>query len=389
MIKMKKENDIKDYNDYHSGRRIASQIGDVMEYHETPHEELDQWLNDKESSGAVVERLSSEEILTEMCNHFEQEEKHSRSKHLTDVLKKRCSKVHKVRYLRVLSSLCAAALLVVSLLVYTFMEPQSTENHVAATLTTGTIENSYTKPTLILNNGVNIDLTKISTINLSDRKDTLLRVDTVKYNRIVIPKEYNYTAVLEDGTTVHLNACSELHYPSRFTGEKREVFLSGEAFFEVTKDSKPFIINTNDISVRVYGTKFNINTHNCNNIQTVLIEGSVSVKQEGDTTETFIKPNQMLTIDKNGNKTVHEILPERYTAWMDGFIRSDEESMTNLLDNIAKWYGIEFIYSEEIQNIEISASLKRERPLSEIIKAIVEISGVKITKINEETYMVK
>lgn len=379
---MKDNKSIENYSDYHKGHRIASQIADLMQGEETQHQELDEWLSDTEHSQKTAEKLSSQEKLTEMYNNFERNEKYSSSKRLTDRLRKNNSKIHRVRLIKILSTSCAAAIIAVSFFIYNF-EQQPIEKKIAHNITTGVIKSNFVKPTLVLNNGKNIDLTAV------DIKNLLIDTDTLEYNRIVIPKMYNHTTTLADGTIVHLNSCSELKYPTKFIGEKREVFLSGEAFFEVTKSSKPFIVTIGDISVRVYGTKFNVNTHNCNNIQTVLVEGSVSVKQEGDTTEIFIKPNQKLSINKNGDKTIETILPERYTAWMDGFIRSDGESMTNLLNDIAKWYGIEFIYNEEIQKININASLNRKRPLAEIIEAIAQISGLKIIKNNEEKYMIE
>lgn len=385
---MKDNKNIEDYNNYHKGHQIASQINNVMQGNDSSHQELNEWLNDTKHSERVAKNLSSEEILTGLCDNFERKGKHSSSKRLVDTLRKKNSKVRKVLFLKIASTSCAAAILVLSFFIYE-TESQPINKQITNTITTGHIKSNFTKPTLILNNGKNIDLSAIDNMSLKDENIPLSTTDTVEYNRIVIPKMYTYTAVLEDKTIVHLNSCSELRYPTKFKGEKREVFLNGEAFFEVTKSAKPFIVTVGDISVRVYGTKFNINSHHNNNIQTVLIEGSVSVKQEGDTTETFIKPNQILTIDKKGNKTVNTISPERYTAWMDGFMRSDEESMTNLLDDIAKWYGIEFIYNEDIHKINISASLKRDRPLAEILEALVQISGVQIIKINENKYMLK
>lgn len=386
---MKANNDIKDYNDYYKGRRIASQIGDVMENNDASHKALDEWFNDTDYSKEVAERLSSEELLTEMCNNFEQNNKHAHSKHLVNTLKKRSSKLHKIRLIKIMSASCVAALITISFLIFTNSEPEIVNNNVTTVLTTGIIKSNFVKPTLILNNGQNIDLTTISTIDIPEEKDYLLSDDTVIYNRVIIPKKYNYSVTLEDKTIVHLNACSELRYPVKFSGEKREVFLLGEAYFEVAKGDKPFIVNMNAVSVKVYGTKFNINSYNSDNIQTMLIEGSVSVRQQKDTTEIFIKPNQLLTVNDHGDKKIINAMPQRYISWITGYICNDEEPMSNLLDNIAKWYGVEFLYSEEVKKININASLNRTRPLEEIIKAIETISGFKIIKQEEGKYMVQ
>lgn len=386
---MKDNNDIKDYSDYYKGHRIASQIGDVMQGDDTLHQELDEWLSDTEHSAEVAERLSSEETLTKICNNFEREEKYSSSKRLTATLKKKRTKSFKIKFIRIASASCAAALLAISFLLFNDSESEKMHNNLTSTMTTGTIKTDFVKPTLILSSGQNIDLTTISATHLTDVKETTLPVDTVIFNRIVIPKEYNYSVELEDGTTVHLNANSELRYPVKFTGEKREVYLTGEALFEVKKGSKPFIVNINNLLVRVYGTKFNVNSYNSDNIQTMLIEGSVSVRQQNDTVETFIKPNQLLTINDKGDRTITNATPQRYISWTTGYICNDEEPMSNLLDNIAKWYGVEFLYNKEVKKININASLNRTRPLEEILEAIETISGLKITKQEEGKYMVR
>src|SRR5690606_3481667 len=95
---------------------------------------------------------------------------------------------------------------------------------------------------------------------------------------IQTPKAGQYQVVLADGTKVWLNAASSLHYPSSFTGKTRRVELKGEAYFEVAKDAKPFIVKTADQELEVLGTHFNINAYEDENQTiTTLLEGSVRV----------------------------------------------------------------------------------------------------------------
>ena len=87
-----------------------------------------------------------------------------------------------------------------------------------------------------------------------------------------------YRLILADGTRVFLNAATILRYPVVFDDEVRRVQLEGEAYFEVAKDSgRPFVVETTGMEVKVYGTSFNINTLRINEIQTVLVEGSISI----------------------------------------------------------------------------------------------------------------
>ena len=103
-----------------------------------------------------------------------------------------------------------------------------------------------------------------------------------------------------------LNAETELRYPVQFNGKERVVYLKGEAYFEVSKNKeKPFLVQVDDMSVKVYGTEFNVNTYN--NIETVLVTGSVSMNQGGK--EVLLKPNQKGVFDKCRVKS-------RWRMWM-------------------------------------------------------------------------
>src|SRR5690606_30518516 len=105
----------------------------------------------------------------------------------------------------------------------------------------------------------------------------------ITFNTISIPRGGHYKLSLPDGTNVHLNSESSLTYPTRFTGDKREVQLEGEAFFEVEKRENQegknisFIIQTLTQKVEVLGTVFNINAYNGNPVKTTLTEGKVRV----------------------------------------------------------------------------------------------------------------
>ena len=107
-------------------------------------------------------------------------------------------------------------------------------------------------------------------------------VGNIVYNRLVVNRGGEYRIVLADGSEVWVNSESELVYPVRFVGEKRVVRLKGEAYFKVQADADhPFIVEANGMEVKVYGTRFNVNTRRDDQIQTTLVEGSVSVKPKG------------------------------------------------------------------------------------------------------------
>lgn len=263
------------------------------------------------------------------------------------------------------------------------------------------------RPMLILGNGNSIDLKTISSAegynidtvnnivnykgcNENDTKSDIAQ--TVTYNTIVVPKMYTYDIILEDGTKVKLNANSELHYPTKFADDKREVELKGEGYFDVAKNEKPFIVKANMVNVKVYGTKFNVNMRSVGYIETTVAEGSVGVFAEGkQDKEVILKPNQMARTNiENGIGAIKETDSERYTAWISGFFRCETEQLTVLLEEISNWFNVKFKYNDNsINNIIVSASINVNKPIEETLKLIEIISDVKFIKNEDYGYTIE
>ncbi len=149
------------------------------------------------------------------------------------------------------------------------------------------------------------------------------------FNTISIPNGKKFNIVLSDGTKVYLNSGSKLTYPVKFLKNSiRKVSLTGEAFFEVAHDEKnKFIVNTEQLDVQVYGTKFNVSNYPENeNTDVVLVQGSVSMGEsiENKTTkekEFFLSPGYKGTFNKAKKDITNEkVNTGLYTSWMDGNI---------------------------------------------------------------------
>ena len=175
--------------------------------------------------------------------------------------------------------------------------------------------------------------------------------DTLIYNTLAVPYGKRFEVQLSDGTTVNLNSGSSLKYPVNFIkGKNRHVFLSGEAFFNVAKDTNhPFIVNANEIDVRVLGTKFNISSYpEDKNINTVLVEGSVSTYKAGETYQsenaTLLKPGYKAAWNKT-NKTIEvtETDVETHLAWINGRLILYEVEFSAILKKLERQYNVKFI----------------------------------------------
>lgn len=213
------------------------------------------------------------------------------------------------------------------------------------------------------------------------------KVDT---NVLRIPRGGEFTLQLADGTRVYLNSATELKYPVAFIGQDRRVYLRGEAYFEVAKDAEhPFIVITDDVQVKVYGTSFNVNTHSRDGVRTVLVEGKVGIKGGVSGEEYVLKPNEMAFYDRGDRKMNVEVVdPDLYTLWRKGIFVFERESLENIMNTLSLWYDVEiFFQSESAKGLHFSGHMKRYEQIEDILHAITDATGVVFT-INERTVCV-
>lgn len=201
----------------------------------------------------------------------------------------------------------------------------------------------------------------------ADEKEELI------FNTLKVPKGKKFQIELADGTLVHLNAGSSLRYPVNFLSEGlRLVFLSGEAYFDVTKNEfNPFIVNVDDLEVRVLGTQFNVSAYSEDEyIDVVLVEGSVNLNKrdriEGDVVE--LSPGQKGSYKQNSDSiTVNEVNASLYTSWMQGHLVFRDLTFNSILTKLERHYNIEIentnmelgreIFNASFDNVEVEKVL--------------------------------
>ena len=212
-------------------------------------------------------------------------------------------------------------------------------------------------------------------------------VDT---NVLRIPKGGEFKLQLADGTRVYLNSATDLRYPVAFTGSERRVYLKGEAYFEVAKDAEhPFIVVTDDVQVRVYGTSFNVNTLGADGVRTVLVEGKVGIRGQDSDREYVLKPNELAFYDWNSrDMKIETVDPDLYTLWRKGIFVFERETLENIMNILSLWYDMEvFFQSESAKKLHFSGHMKRYEQIEDILHAITDATGVVFT-INDKTVCV-
>lgn len=267
-------------------------------------------------------------------------------------------------------------------------------------------ETGTKKAILVLEDGEKVDLTgknkkeitQSGAVISMDEQELVYNVqDSVKhqqkkesYNTIVIPKAGEYSFTLADGTKVWVNSDTKLKYPVQFIGNKREVYLEGEAYFEVKKDKrKPFIVKTYaGMDVEVLGTKFNVDAYKDNeNIKTTLLSGKVRVSKDKES--KILKPNQQAVFDRASNKIVKkEVDAYRFIAWKDGKFLFENERFEDIMIKLSRWYDVEVFYmNKDVKDYHFTGDMERYIDISTILKLIEQSTNIKF-RIKNKTIII-
>lgn len=180
--------------------------------------------------------------------------------------------------------------------------------------------------------------------HLADKKELLSAENTIS-----VPMGQRVNLKLPDGTSVWLNACSEIVYPAVFSGKKREVKLNGEAYFEVTHHAEsPFVVRTEKCSIEVLGTKFNVEAYSgSDNFSAALMEGSVKVTDNvSSSSPVLLKPDQEVRL-KDGRLSVSSIHDYDHFRWREGLVCFKDMNFNELMKRFEKCYGIRIFVENE------------------------------------------
>ncbi|WP_291912980.1 FecR domain-containing protein [Chitinophaga sp. CB10] len=198
----------------------------------------------------------------------------------------------------------------------------------------------------------------------------------VTYNTISTSRGRQFILSLPDGTTVTLNASSEIRFPVVFPKDKREVQVSGEAYFDIAKNADaPFIVTAGDVKVQVLGTAFNLKAYSDEpNIATTLISGAVRVTSPQKT--IILEPGQQSITTADDDLQVRHVDIGEAVAWKEGrfeFYGNIKDIMTQL----QRWYDISTVeYQGDIARYEVAATISRTKKLSEVLELLEKTGNI-------------
>lgn len=222
---------------------------------------------------------------------------------------------------------------------------------------------------------------------IKSKSDTALLA--LNWKTLSTPSRLTEKLVLADGTTVTLNAETQLKYPEEFKGSNREVYLSGEAFFEVKKDAEhPFVIHTDKMSVKVLGTSFDVKAYkNDREYSTSLLSGAVQIQLKDKNKQILLKPSEKFSLQnkrsaesdtlayhisalnllKAGENPAASFME---TSWLSHKLIFQEEPFEVLANNLSRWYGVHMIFkNEKLKDVKFTGLFEKET-LDEALKAL-------------------
>ena len=328
---------------------------------------LDEWLSQSKSHKHIYSRL---ETMAERGKLLQEDHRdHNLVYH--EILNKVLQKKKKQQKL-IIHSIAASITLLIGLFFLFQQEPEKpvfSHNSFSEP-----IKPSSPKAKLTLEDGKSIDIEVSqesviladSLVKIENKGNMLVysseKMEKVAYNTLSIPLGAEYCVMLPDNTKVFLNSGSELRYPVAFNNNSREVFLQGEAYFEVVKNAEaPFVVKTDLGDIKVLGTQFNVKCYPEEPvIATTLVSGKVSFTNPALSPAT-LRPGQQLTYKKGADRAVlRPVNVRNYVGWRENLLVFQSEPLENIMQVLSRWYDIQIIFeNDRLKQLEFSGNLDK------------------------------
>ena len=353
---------------------------------------LREWITSQESNQVFYQKVITGKGFDHFCQQASEHNYRQKYQAFRSHIRKR-----KLRKWRRIGYAAAAILLpfVLSISLYPESEQKNTSIQ-----STEIIPGTY-QAVLTLSNGQDIFLSPITEKNKLEATTATLEGNTLvypktdtttapAYHKITIPRGGEYILRLADGTRVWLNSETELEYPVVFTKKQRQVFLKGEAYFQVAKDcQKPFIVKSGEYQLQVYGTEFNLNTYHTDRIEAVLVKGSIGFRANAGCKEIVLQPEQLgIANTGNGKTEVLDVDVYPYIAWKNKDMVFVNERLESIMEKIERWYDVNvFFQNERLKDLRFYGDMKRYSDIREILAYLEKSSDVRF-QVNGRTLIV-
>lgn len=356
---------------------------------------LEEWLAQSEENKALYQKITSQENLKLLEKKYEKIDSIDAWEKIIRRIETQGGTSMKILIPKILKYAAIFALPLVFAAYYLFTNVLGKDSIVVFAELENQIS-AHEESTLITNEGAVVSLepktegtvVKIDGAQIQKKDSTLLYnkaksgIKEVKYNSLITPRGKVYNLVLSDGTKVWLNASSAIKYPVFFESGIRKVFLTGEAYFEVARDTtRPFIVSTSKMEVEVLGTSFNVMAYSdVDLVETTLITGHVKVKTEDS--NLVLQPGMQAQLDKGSNELASTQADTNViTSWRFGKYIFNYENLESVMSKLSRWYDVDILFAnEEKKSIHFSGTLYKYNDVNEILRIIELTTNVKFDK---------
>ena len=226
----------------------------------------------------------------------------------------------------------------------------------------------------------------------SSRIQQVVEDDKMVYNTVIVPYGKRTQITLSDNSSVWLNSGSKLIYPARFAPEKREVYLEGEAIFEVSHNKqRPFMVITHDIEVKVLGTVFDVSAYTDDATSSTILEsGSVELKYKSNSLLSHSKvkmmPGMMAVynpLDKEVKQS--QVNTKRYTSWREGYFIFEQQSLGEILKKISRYYNVSIkLDDQSLADETFTGPLDLRNSATQVLEIISVMINAKVENVDNQ-----
>lgn len=211
----------------------------------------------------------------------------------------------------------------------------------------------------------------------------------LQYNTLRVPRGGEYSVTLSDGSVVFLNSESELRFPVNFAFGERRVYLTGEAYFDVVKDSgQPFIVDLSTSAIKVLGTSFNVSAYaDEDEVMTTLVQGSVAFMSKGN--EVVLSPGEQAVMDRTGTVVKREVDIYLYTAWKEGVFAFRHQRLEEIMRIVSRWYDVNVFWENASQKeVTFTGKMRRYDDFSKVVQ-MLEMTGNTEFEVRGKTIVIR
>lgn len=357
---------------------------------EEERNELEKWLSQGEANQKLFTELNSGDFLKHAVGDRNKELRLRTWKEIERRTIGRRSLGFKLRWVQV-----AAAVLVIGLAGWSVWLLKSERTVPAVQEADGQIHSGSSRAIVELADGQQIFLFNDTTlavdhqgVQLRNTKDTLSIIgnpssgaEETEFHIIRIPRGGEYIARLEDGSVVHLNAGSELRIPVNFGVDSRQVWLKGEAFFDVAHDKKRvFTVHTDKADISVLGTEFDVRAYEDEKeMITTLVQGAVKVSNDRETDR--LKPGYQARVSAAGQISTEKVDVYPFIAWKTGRMVFENAPLEQIMTELQRWYDFEVFYANPgVKEMHFTIDILKYDDISKILNLMEKMQKVTFTQ---------